>query len=105
MKPLLVTMALVFLSTFIGAPAMGAGCYWDTGNGIGFAAYAGLLYLTITGNRRLEVRAQQILGYVVPALVIGHAFWFLLGDATAVEFIKIGAPLFSAIFTLQPGIR
>ncbi len=92
MRILFATMAAVFVITFLGAPAMGAGWFWDTGNGIGFAAFAGLLYLTITSNRRLDVRAHQILGYVVLALVVGHAFWFLLGDATAVEFIKIGAP-------------
>jgi hypothetical protein len=92
MKYLLATMAVVFLITILGAPAMGAGWFWDTGNGIGFAAFAGLLYLTITSNRRLDVRAHQILGYAVLALVVGHAFWFLLGDATVVEFIKIGAP-------------
>ncbi len=92
MKILLATMAAVFVITFLGTPAMGAGWFWDTGNGIGFAAFAGLLYLTITSNRRLDVRAHQVLGYAVLALVVGHAFWFLLGDATAVEFIKIGAP-------------
>jgi predicted ferric reductase len=85
-------MATIFLITFLGAPLMGAGLFWDTGNAIGFAAFAGLLYLTITSNRRLDVRAHQVLGYFVLALVVGHAFWFLLGDATAVEFIKIGAP-------------
>ena len=92
MRILFATMAAVFVITFLGAPLMGAGWFWDTGNGIGFAAFAGLLYLTITSNRRLDVRAHQILGYVVLALVVGHALWFLLGDATAVEFIKIGAP-------------
>ena len=85
-------MAAVFVITFLAAPTMGAGWFWDAGNGIGFAAFGGLLYLTITSNRRLDVRAHQVLGYVVLALVVGHAFWFLLGDATAVEFIKIGAP-------------
>jgi hypothetical protein len=92
MKPLLATMAVVFLITFLAAPTMGAGWFWDAGNGIGFAVFAGLLYLTITSNRRLDVRAHQILGYAVLLLAVGHAFWFLLGDATAVEFIKIGAP-------------
>ncbi len=85
-------MAVVFLITFLAAPTMGAGWFWDVGNGIGFAAFAGLLYLTIASNRRLDVRAHQILGYAVLLLVVGHAFWFLLGDATVVEFIKIGAP-------------
>lgn len=92
MKSLIATMTVVFLITFLAAPTMGAGWFWDVGNGIGFAAFAGLLYLTITSNRRLDVRAHQILGYAVLLLVVGHAFWFLLGDATVVEFIKIGAP-------------
>ncbi len=92
MIPLLATMAVVFLITFLAAPTMGAGWFWDAGNGIGFTAFAGLLYLTITSNRRLDVRAHQILGYAVLLLAVVHAFWFLLGDATVVEFIKIGAP-------------
>ena len=92
MRPLLATLAVVFLITFLAAPTMGAGWFWDTGNGIGFAAFAGLLYLTITSNRRLDVRGHQILGYAVLLLTVGHAFWFLLGDATVVEFIKFGAP-------------
>lgn len=92
MNPLLATLAIVFLITFLGAPTMGAGWFWDAGNGIGFAAFGGLLYLTITSNRRLDVRAHQVLGYAVLLLVVAHAFWFLLGDATVVEFIKFGAP-------------
>ena len=92
MKPLLTTVVTVFLITFLAAPTMGAGWFWDAGNGIGFAAFAGLLYLTITSNRRLDVRAHQVLGYAVLLLAIGHAFWFLLGDPTVVEFVKFGAP-------------
>ena len=92
MNLLLATISVVFLITFLAAPTMGAGWFWDAGNGIGFAAFAGLLYLTVTSNRRLNVRAHQILGYAVLLLAVGHAFWFLLGDATVVEFIKFGAP-------------
>jgi len=92
MKLLIATVAAVFLITFLAAPTMGAGWFWDAGNGIGFAAFAGLLYLTITSNRRLDVRAHQVLGYAVLLLAVGHAFWLLLGDATVVEFVKIGAP-------------
>ncbi len=92
MKSLLITLAAVFLVSFIAVPTMGAGWFWDTGNGLGFAAFAGLLYLTITSSRRLDVRAHQLLGYAVLFLALLHAFWFLLGDAAAVEFIKLGAP-------------
>lgn len=92
MISLLVTLTTVFAITFLGTPSMGAGWFWDAGNGVGFASFAGLLYLAQSGNRRLNVRAHQILAYAVLTLVLAHAFWFLLGDAAAVEFIKIGAP-------------
>lgn len=71
---------------------MGAGWFWDAGNALGFAAFGGLLYLTITSNRRLDVRAHQVLGYGVLFVAIAHAFWFLLGDAAVIEFLKPGAP-------------
>lgn len=71
---------------------MGAGWFWDAGNGLGFAAFAGVLYLTVTSSRRLDVRAHQVLGYAVLFLALLHAFWFLVGDAAAVEFVKPGAP-------------
>jgi hypothetical protein len=49
MKSLLATFAAVFQITFLAAPTMGAGWFLDTGNAIGFAAFGGLLYLTVTG--------------------------------------------------------
>ena len=92
MKSLLITLSVVYLITFLAAPTMGAGWFWDVGNSWGFAAFAGLLYLTITSSRRLDVRAHKLLGYAVLFLALLHAFWFLLGDAAAVEFMKPGAP-------------
>ncbi|MDH4071783.1 MAG: ferric reductase-like transmembrane domain-containing protein [Gammaproteobacteria bacterium] len=92
MKALYATFGAVFLLTFLSAPTMGAGWFWDAGNGLGFAAYAGLLYLTITSSRRLDVRAHQVLGYGVLFVAVAHAFWFMLGDAAVVEFMKLGAP-------------
>lgn len=92
MKVLLATLASVFLTTFLAAPLMGAGWFWDAGNGLGFAAFAGILYLTITSTRRIDVRAHQVLGYGVLFVAIAHAFWFMLGDGAVVEFMKFGAP-------------
>ena len=92
MKALLATFAAVFLLTFIATPTMGAGWFWDAGNALGFAAFAGLLYLTITSSRRLDVRAHQVLGYGVLSIAVAHVFWFLLGDGAAIEFMKFGAP-------------
>ncbi len=92
MKVLLATFAAVFLLTFLAAPTMGAGWFWDAGNGLGFAAYAGLIYLTITSVRHLDVRAHQLLGYGVLFVAVAHVFWFMLGDGAVVEFMKLGAP-------------
>jgi len=92
MKALLATFAGVFLITFLATPSMGAGWFWDAGNGLGFAAFAGLLYLTITSSRRLDVRAHQVLGYGVLFVAVAHVFWFMLGDGAVVEFMKPGAP-------------
>jgi hypothetical protein len=92
MKALIATFLAVFLITFLAAPAMGGGWYWDAGNALGFAAFAGLLYLTITSSRRLDVRAHQMLGYGVLFVTAAHVFWFMLGDAAVVEFMKVGAP-------------
>jgi hypothetical protein len=92
MKVLLLTSGAVFLVTFLASPTMGAGWFWDTGNGLGFAAFAGLIYLGITSYRRLDVRAHQLFGYAVLFVAVAHVLWFLLGDAAALEFIKIGAP-------------
>lgn len=89
---LLATLAVVFLLTFLAAPTMGAGWFWDSGNALGFIAFGGLLYLTITSNRRLDVRAHQVLGYGVLFVAFAHAFWFLLGDAAMTEFLQPGAP-------------
>jgi len=92
MKTLLAVLAAVFLPTFLAAPTMGAGWFWDTGNGLGFAAFAGLLYLGITSYRRIDIRAHRLLGFTVLLVAVAHALWFLLGDAAAIEYIKFSAP-------------
>jgi len=94
MKTLLLVLAAVFLTTFLSAPTMGAGWFWDAGNGLGFVAFAGLLYLGITSFRRIDVRAHRLLGYAVLFVAVSHALWFLLGDAAAIEYIKPGAPAY-----------
>jgi hypothetical protein len=92
MRALLATFAAVFSLTFLATPTMGAGWFWDAGNGLGFAAFAGLIYLTITSARRTDVRAHQVLGYGVLFVAVAHVFWFMLGDGAVVEFMKLGAP-------------
>lgn len=94
MKPLLLVLTAVFLPAFLSVPTMGAGWFWDAGNGLGFVAFAGLLYLGITSYRRIDVRAHRLLGYAVLFVAVAHALWFLLGDAAAIEYIKFSAPAY-----------
>jgi len=85
-------LGVVFLLTFVSRPLLGAGWYWDLGNGIGFAAFGGLLYLTITSGRHLDVRMHQVLAFAVLFLTLAHVSWFLLGDPVVVEYLKFTAP-------------
>jgi hypothetical protein len=78
MTVLLATLGTVFLTTFLASPTMGAGWFWDAGNGFGFAAFGGLLYIGITSFQRPDVRAHQMLAYTVLFVAVLHALWFLL---------------------------
>ena len=84
----------VFCIALLLNPALSGGWFWDIGNGIGFAAMAGLLYLSLSSHRPLNVTRHQHLGYVVMLLCTVHAFWFLVGDPVVVEYIRPGAPLY-----------
>ena len=92
MKVLVAIFAAVFALTSLAEPLKGAGWFWDVGNGLGFGAFAGLLYLTLTSSGRIDLRAHQVLGYGVLAVAVAHAYWFMLGDGAVIEFLKIGAP-------------
>ena len=76
----------------LGTPRLDAGWFWDLGNGIGFAAIAGVLYLATTSARPLHVTAHRNLGVVVLVVAALHALWFLAGDATVVHYVRLGAP-------------
>ena len=86
--------SLIWLIAFLAAPKMGAGWGWDSASALGFAAIAGMLYLSIPGQPRRDVRLHEQLGYAVLSLLLGHALWFLLFDAAAVEFVKLDAPIY-----------
>jgi len=92
LKVLSAILGVVLLVTFVSRPLLGAGWYWDLGNGIGFAAFGGLLYLTISSGRHLDVQLHQVLAYAVLLLTLAHVCWFLLGDPVVVEYVKFGAP-------------
>lgn len=94
MKLLLAIFALVWAITFVVAPTMGAGWGWDATNALGFAALAGVLTLSVPGQAKLNIKLHEGVGYAVVGLILGHALWFLLFDAAAIEFIKPGAPAY-----------
>lgn len=94
MKLLLRALICVFGISFLANPRLGGGWFWDLGNGLGFAAFAGMLYVAIAGARPQGVRPHQSLSYLVLAVTAAHAFWILLGDAVAVEYIRPGAPAY-----------
>lgn len=89
---MLLALAAVLLVTFLGAPLLGAGWYWDAGNALGYAACAGLLYLATFGRGAADLRAHHRLGQGVLVVALLHAFWFLLGDAAVTVYLLPGAP-------------
>ncbi|MBM5811221.1 MAG: hypothetical protein FJ191_04550 [Gammaproteobacteria bacterium] len=89
---MLLAFVAVFLVTFLAAPLLGAGWYWDAGNALGYAAGAGLLYLTAFGRGTADLRVHHRLGQYVLVVTLLHAFWFLLGDATVTVHLRSAAP-------------
>lgn len=102
MKSLLAVFITIYAITFSATPALGAGWFWDIGGGLGFAAFAGLLLLVVTGARPRSARPHQRIAYAVLFITAAHAFWYFLGDAAVVEHLKPGAPghMWSALTSL-----
>lgn len=67
---------------------------WDGANALGFAALAGLLYLSSTPRGARDLKRHERFSYVVAGLAAGHAGWFLVTDNAALEYIKPDAPLY-----------
>ena len=93
MKSLVFTITSVLFVTFLATPGLGAGWAWDVGNGFGFVAFAGLLYLSKIGRSGRNVRAHQLLGFLVLGVTVMHVYWLLVLDAAVIEYVKPGAPL------------
>lgn len=92
MGSLLGVFALVWIVAFLFAPFMGDSWSWDAVNAAGFAAFAGMLYLSLPGQPKRSVKAHEYIGYLVLLLIVAHALWFLIFDAAIVEYLKPGAP-------------
>ena len=85
-------VVLVFGLTFLFGPTPGGGWFWDLGNGIGFVAFAGLLFQMIPVRGRAAMDAHEWLGYGVLGLALLHGFWFLAGDGAVHVYLQWGAP-------------
>ncbi len=94
MGTLLAVFALIWLATFLSAPQLGDSWAWDISNGLGFAAFAGILYLSLPGQPKQNLKAHEYVGYAVLVLIAAHALWFLIFDAAAAEYLKPDAPLY-----------
>jgi len=84
----------VMLIGLAATPTLGAGWLWDLGNGVGFVAFSGLIFLNIPGASSKNVQSHKLLGYAVLAMAALHAFWFLLIDSAVIETIKFSAPIY-----------
>lgn len=92
--PFLVTLILlIFGISFLNLPRLGAGWLWDIGNGLGFLAFAGLLFQMIPVRRGRTLKQHELLGYTVLALTFAHAFWLLAGDGVVRFYLMPGAPV------------
>lgn len=91
---LLVLFALVFALALLGNATLNGGWTWDGANALGFAALAGLLYLSSTPRGARDLKRHERFSYVVAGLAAGHAGWFLVTDNAALEYIKPDAPLY-----------
>lgn len=75
-------------------PTLGAGWLWELGNGMGFVAFSGLMFLNIPGASGKDIQTHKLLAYAVLGVVALHAFWFLLIDSAVIEYVKYGAPIY-----------
>ena len=93
MRALAAFFILIFAVSFLGQPRLGAGWIWDLGQGIGFAAFAGLLFQMIPARRQGTGRAHARIGDAVVMFVLAHGFWLLLSDDALRVYLQPGAPL------------
>lgn len=85
--------AAIFLLTMCGG-VTAAGWGWDFANGLGFAAVAGLIYLSVQGASRVSFGHHEAFSYIVLLFIVSHAVWFLIADSVVVEYLKPGAPAY-----------
>jgi hypothetical protein len=92
-RGLLFIMVAVFSATFLSSHHPAAGWYWELSNGLGFAAFAGLLYLCLLVPKRHTLSYHQQISYTVVALVCIHALTLLIIEPQTLDYLIPPAPL------------
>lgn len=92
---LIIIMLLgLFLLAAFPYPFAGAGYFWDFSNALGLAGLAGLVILSLTSSKPLEINYHKILSYIVVFYCLSHALTLVFVDGAVFTYIRPGAPLY-----------
>ena len=85
------TSLLFLLPLLLASVSMvGAGWFWELGNGLGLAALAGILYLCVDRRNGASLKSHEAASWLVLVLVAVHALWFLLGEPLSWQYFIPG---------------
>ncbi|MBL4672752.1 MAG: ferric reductase-like transmembrane domain-containing protein [Arenicella sp.] len=88
----------VFCIALLATPVQSADWVWESANGLGFIAFAGLLILSSNGkNRKGHSILHKWLGIAVLMALVFHVVWFLGSEFLLIEYLKLGSPPHMAI--------
>ena len=85
-------LSSLFLLAVFPSPFAGAGYFWDFSNALGLAGFGGLVILSLSSSKPLEVSSHKLLSYVVVLLCLAHALMLALGDGAVFTYLRPGAP-------------
>ncbi|MEM8498517.1 MAG: hypothetical protein AAF542_10880 [Pseudomonadota bacterium] len=71
-----------------------AGWLWDWANGFGFAAFGGLIYLSLQGRKSNLQLTHKDFSYAVIVLLAAHVILLLLKDSLVLDYVLPGAPMY-----------
>lgn len=82
----------VFLLALLPYPIAGAGYFWDFSNALGLAGFIGLVILSLSSSKPLELKHHKYLSYIVVLFCLAHALLLVLGDGAVFTYLRAGAP-------------
>jgi hypothetical protein len=76
----------------------GEAIYWEAANAFGFIAFSGILVLMANGYSKSGYsHFHRWFGIVIFVSMLIHALWFLIEDATVLEYLLPGAPVYMVL--------